>query len=80
MHWLLHGFGIAIVGLAGTAAVLALARVVMVQVVGVTRLSRQLSDPDDQTGRPWEFTDCGQPPGWLLPPDHPQLPAARVRP
>jgi hypothetical protein len=67
MRTLLTGFAVAMVSLAGTAAVLALARLVLVQVRGVTRLSRQLSDPADQMGGPWEFADCASPPGWLLP-------------
>jgi hypothetical protein len=80
MRSLLLGFGTSIVGLAGTAAVLGLTRLVLVQVRGVRRLSQQISDPDDRAGLPWEFTDCGQPPGWLLPPapdQPPQLPAVR---
>ncbi len=75
MRTLLTGFAVAMVSLAGTAAVLALARLVLVQVRGVTRLSRQLNDPADQWGGPWEFADCASPPGWLLPP-----PAPRRRP
>ncbi len=70
MHTLLHGFALRILSLAGTAALLALTRLVLVQVRGVTRLTRQISDPTDQTGGPWEFADCGQSPGWLLPPAH----------
>ncbi len=79
----LLGFGIAIVGLTGTALVLALTRLVLVQLRGVRRLSQQLADPDDQSGLPYEFADLGQPPGWQLPaPTHqlPQLPAVRERP
>ncbi len=68
MRTLLTGFAVAMVSLAGTAAVLALARLVLVQVRGVTRLSRQLSGPADRSGGPWEFADCASPPGWLLPP------------
>ncbi len=66
MHTLLTGFAVAMVSLAGTAAMLALAR--LVQVRGVTRLSRQLSDPADRSRSSWEFADCASPPGWLLPP------------
>jgi hypothetical protein len=68
MHTLLLGFTVGMLSLAGTAVLLALTRLVLVQVRGVTHLTRQLSDPDDQSGGPWEFADCGQPPGWLLPP------------
>ncbi len=68
MDALMHMFGVAMLSLAGTAALLALTRLVLVQVRGVTRLTRQLSDPTDQSDAPWEFVDCGQPPGWLLPP------------
>ncbi len=69
MGRLLTGFAVGGVSLAGTAALLALTRLVLVQVRGLTRLTRQLSDPTDQPGGPWEFTDCGQPPGWAPPPD-----------
>jgi hypothetical protein len=68
MGRLLTGFVIGLESLAGTAALLALARLVLVQVRGLVRLTRQLSDPDDQAGGPWEFADCAMPPGWLLPP------------
>ena len=68
MHTLLTGFTVAMVSLAGTAAVLALARLVLVQVRGVTRLSRQLNGPTDCSRSSWEFADCASPPGWLLPP------------
>ncbi len=68
MHTLLTGFAIGMLSLTGTAALLALARLVLVQVRGLTRLTRQLSDPTDQPGGPWEFTDCAAPPGWLLAP------------
>ncbi len=68
MRTLLLGFWVVTVSLTGTAAVLALTRLVLMQVRGVTRLTRQLSDPHEQPGGPWEFADCGQPPGWLLPP------------
>jgi hypothetical protein len=68
MRTLLTGFAVAMVSLAGTAAMLALTRLVLVQVRGVTRLSRQLSGPADRSGGPWEFADCASPPGWLLPP------------
>jgi hypothetical protein len=68
MHTLLTGFEVGMLSLAGTAALLALARLVLVQVRGVTRLTRQLTNPHDQTGGPWEFADCASPPGWLLPP------------
>jgi hypothetical protein len=70
MHTLLHGFAVGMLSLAGTTALLALTRLVLVQVRGLTRLTRQISDPTDQSDAPWEFTDCGQPPGWLLPPAH----------
>jgi hypothetical protein len=69
MRTLLTGFVVGMVSLAGTAALLGLARLVLVQVRGLTRLTRQLSDPDDQAGGPWEFADCASPPGWLLPPE-----------
>ncbi len=68
MGRLLTGFAVGLVSLAGTAALLALTRLVLVQVRGVTRLTRQLSDPHDQPAGPWEFTDCASPPGWALPP------------
>jgi hypothetical protein len=68
MHTLLLGFAVGTLSLAGTAALLALTRLVLVQVRDLTRLTRQLSDPDDQPGLPWEFADCASPPGWLLPP------------
>ncbi len=55
--------------LAGTAALLGLARLVLVQVRGLTRLTRQINNHDDQSGLPWEFSDCASPPGWLLPPE-----------
>jgi len=66
MHAVTHVFAVAMVSLAGTAAVLALARLVLVQVRGVTRLSRQLNDPADGPRSSWEFADCASPPGWLL--------------
>ena len=69
MGTLLTGFAVGMVSLAGMAALLALTRVMLVQVRGVTRLTRQLGDPHDQSGLPWEFADCGRPPGWLLPPE-----------
>ncbi len=69
MRTLLTGFVVGMLSLAGTAALLALTRLVLVQVRGVTRLTRQLSDHDDRAGLPWEFSDCASPPGWLLPPD-----------
>ncbi len=77
----LHGFAIAIVALAGTATVLGLLRLVLVQVRGVRRLSQQLADPDDHSDQPYEFADCGRPPGWQLPapsdqPSRWQLPAS----
>jgi hypothetical protein len=68
MHTLLTGFVVGMLSLAGTAALLALTRLVLVQVRGVTRLTRQLSDPDDQASGPWEFADCASPQGWRLPP------------
>jgi hypothetical protein len=69
MFTLLYGFTVAMVGLAGTAALLGLTRVVLVQVRGVRRLAAQLGDPADRLALPWEFADCGQPPGWLPPPE-----------
>ncbi len=69
MGTLLTGFAVGMVSLAGMAAVLALTRLMLVQVRGVTRLTRQLGDPTDQSGLPWEFADCASPPGWLLPPE-----------
>jgi hypothetical protein len=71
MGRLLTGFGVGLVSLSGTAALLALARLVLVQVRGLTRLTRQLSDPHDQPAGSWEFTDCAAPPGWRLPPVRP---------
>jgi fatty acid/phospholipid biosynthesis enzyme len=68
MGRLLTGFAVGLVSLAGTAALLALARLVLVQVRGLTRPTRQIADPHDQAGGPWVFADCGQPPGWALPP------------
>jgi hypothetical protein len=68
MHTLLTGFAVGMLSLAGTAALLALTRLVLLQVRSLTRLTRQLSDPHDQSGGPWEFTDCASPPGWALPP------------
>jgi hypothetical protein len=59
------------VSLSGTAALLALARLVLVQVRGLTRLTRQLSDPHDEPAGPWEFADCASPPGWLPSPVRP---------
>ena len=51
------------------AALLALARLVLVQVRGLTRQARQLAtDPQEPAGGRWEFADCALPPGWLLPP------------
>ena len=70
MGRLLTGFAVGLVSLAGTAALLAMARLVLVQVRGLTRLTRQLSDPHDQPVGPWEFTDCAAP-GWRLPPAQP---------
>jgi hypothetical protein len=69
MHTLLTGFVVAMVGLTGTAATLAMVRLVLVQVRGLTRLTRQLTNPHDQAGGPWEFADCGQPPNWLRSPE-----------
>jgi hypothetical protein len=71
MRTLLLGFWVATVSLAGTTVVLAVARLVLVQVRALTRLTRQLSDPADQPAGPWEFADCASPPGWLLPPAYP---------
>jgi hypothetical protein len=71
MRTLLLGFWVATVSLAGIAAVLAVARLVLMQVRAVARLARQLLDPHDSTGVPWEFVDCASPPGWLLPPARP---------
>jgi hypothetical protein len=68
MHTLLLGFWVATVSLAGTTAVLAVARLLLVQVRALTRLARQLSRPHHRPGGPWEFSDCASPPGWLLPP------------
>ena len=68
MRTLLTGFVVGMGSLAGTAALLALTRLVLVQVRGLTRLTRQLSDPADQPDGPWEFADCAAPPGWRLPP------------
>ncbi len=68
MRTLLTGFAVAMVSLAGTAAMLALARLVLVQVRGVTRLAAQINDHDDRPRSSWEFADCASPPGWLLPP------------
>ncbi len=68
MSRLLTGFTVGMLSLAGTAALLALVRLVLVQVRGLTRLTREIADPDDQAGGPWVFADCGQPPGWALPP------------
>jgi hypothetical protein len=65
MFTLLRGFTVAMLSLAGTAGILALARLVLVQVRGLRRLSAQMSDPADPPASPWEFSDCGQPPGWL---------------
>jgi hypothetical protein len=67
MRTLLLGFWVVTVSLMGTAALLALTRLVLVQVRGVTRLTRQISGPADTAGLPWEFADRGQPPGWALP-------------
>jgi hypothetical protein len=68
MHTLLTGFVVAMLVLAGSAALLGLTRLVLVQVRGLIRLTRQLANPHEQTGGPWEFADCAAPPGWLLPP------------
>jgi hypothetical protein len=68
MHTLLTGFAVGMLSLAGTAALLALTRLVLLQVRGLTRLTRQISDPTEQAGGPWEFSDCAPPPGWALPP------------
>jgi hypothetical protein len=68
MDTLLTGFGVGMLSLAGTAALLALARLVLVQVRGLTRLTRQLGDPTGRAGGPWEFSDGAPPPGWALPP------------
>jgi hypothetical protein len=70
MGRLLTGFAAGLVSLAGTAVLLAMARLVLVQVRGLTRLTRQLSDPHDEPAGPWEFSDCAAP-GWLLPPARP---------
>jgi hypothetical protein len=40
---------------------------VLIQVRDLRRLTRQLSDPTDQPGGPWEFSDAAPPPGWTLP-------------
>jgi hypothetical protein len=68
MRTLLLGFWVATVSLAGITAVLAVARLVLVQVRALTRLTRQLTSPHHQAGGPWEFADCASPPGWLPPP------------
>jgi hypothetical protein len=68
MGTLLTGFTVGMLSLAGTAALLALTRLVLVQVRGLTRLTHQIADPTDQATTPWIFADCGQPPGWALPP------------
>jgi hypothetical protein len=64
------GFAVAMLSLAGAAALLGLTRLVLMQVREVVRLSALISDPDDRPRSPWQFADCGQPPGWLLPPEH----------
>jgi hypothetical protein len=69
MGRLLTGFGVGVVSLAGTAELLALTRLVLVQVRGLARLTRQLTDPTDQADRPWRFADCACSPGWALPPE-----------
>lgn len=69
MRTLLTGFAVGMLSLAGIAALLGLTRLVLAQVRGLTRLSRQINDPTDRSGLPWEFADCASPPGWLLPPE-----------
>jgi hypothetical protein len=68
MGTLLTGFAVAMLSLAGTAVLLGLVRLVLVQVRGLTRQTRQLAHAADESDGRWEFTDCGQPPGWALPP------------
>ncbi|HZD71409.1 MAG TPA: hypothetical protein VFA45_21630 [Actinomycetes bacterium] len=68
MFMLLYGLVAGMLVLAGAAVLLALTRLVLVQVRAVTRLTRQLAGPHDRPAAPWEFTDCASPPGWLLPP------------
>jgi hypothetical protein len=70
MGRLLTGFAVGLVILSGTAVLLAMARLVLVQVRGLTRLTRQLSAPHEEPAGPWEFTDCAAP-GWRLPPAQP---------
>jgi hypothetical protein len=69
MGTLLTGFTVGMLSLAGTAALLALTRLVLVQVRGLTQLTRQITDPADQAGGPWRFADCACPPGWAVPPE-----------
>jgi hypothetical protein len=68
MRTLLTGFVVGMLSLAGTGGLLALARLALIQVRDLRRLARQLSDPTDQPGGPWEFSDGAPPPGWALPP------------
>lgn len=70
MGRLLTGFAVGLVSLAGTAVLLAMARLVLVQVRGLTRLTRQINDPHEEPAGPWEFTDYAAP-GWRLPPARP---------
>jgi hypothetical protein len=56
MHSMLSSYGLAIVTLLGTAAVLALVLIVMVEIRCLVRINRQLGAPNDE---PRFFTDVG---------------------
>jgi hypothetical protein len=71
MHALLYGLVVGTVGLTGAAGLLALTRLVLVQVRDLTRVACQLSTLHEEPAGRWEFGDCGQAPGWLAPRQRP---------
>ena len=64
MRTLLYGLMVAMLSLGGAAALLAMVRVVLVQVRDLTRLTRQFGAAHKPPGGRWEFADCGQPSAW----------------
>ncbi len=71
MRTLLYGLVVATVGLSGTAATLAMVRLVLVQVRDLARVARQLVASHEEPAGRWEFADCAAPPGWLRSPQRP---------
>jgi hypothetical protein len=63
MHALTYTLSITLLTLVGVAALLGLCGLVMLLVRWIIRLSHQLAAPARPARSPWQFSDCGQPPG-----------------